>query len=103
MQVEHYGLISSMIALRRQGGEALREPLGEEYQLVVVDPVLHQALGVLLDLVQWPRPLQPGRGNARFIEVSRIGQAAKGSSIINNFFQTSEKNWPSCTFRVVSS
>jgi hypothetical protein len=31
----------SMITLRRQGGEALRELFDEEYQLVVVDPVLH--------------------------------------------------------------
>ena len=54
----------SMIALRRQGGEALRELPGEEHQLVVVDPMSHKALGVLLDLVQRCRPVQPGRGEA---------------------------------------
>ena len=72
----------SMIALRRQGGEALRELLGEEHQLVVVDPMLHQALGVLLDLVQRRRPMQPGRGEAGLAVVGRIGQAADGNDVL---------------------
>ena len=66
----------SMIALRRQGGEALWELLGEEHQLVVVDPMLHQAFSILLDLVQRRRPVQPGRGEACLAVVGRIGQAA---------------------------
>ncbi len=72
----------SMVALRRQRGEALRELLGEEDQLVVVDPMLHQALGVLLDLVQRRRPVQPGRGEARLAVVGRIGQAASRDDIL---------------------
>ena len=66
----------SMIALRRQGGEAPRELVGEEHQLVVVDPMLHQTFGVLLDLVQRCRPVQPGRGEAGLAVIGRIGQAA---------------------------
>ena len=72
----------SMIALRRQGGEALRELLGEEHQLVVVDPVFHQALGVLLDLVQGRSPVQPGRGEAGLAVVGRIGQAANWNDVL---------------------
>ncbi len=72
----------SMIALRRQGGEALRELLGKEDQLVVVDPMFHQALGVLLDLMQRCRPVQPGRGEAGLAVVGRIGQAAYGDDIL---------------------
>jgi predicted dithiol-disulfide oxidoreductase (DUF899 family) len=53
-----------MFALRRQGGEALRELFGEEHQLVVVDPMFHEPSGVLLDLVQRRSPVQPGRGEA---------------------------------------
>ncbi len=71
----------SMIALRRQGGEALRELVGEEHQLVVVDPMFHQALGVLLDLVQRCRPVQPGCGEACLAVVGRIGQAADWNDV----------------------
>ena len=72
----------SMIALRRQGGEALWKLSGEEDQFVVVDPMLHQALGVLLDLMQRRRTVQPGRGEACLAVISRIGQAADGSDVL---------------------
>lgn len=72
----------SMIALRRQRGEALRELSGEEYQLVIVDPVLHQALGVLFDLVQGRSPVQPGRGEAGLAVIGRIGQAADWDDVL---------------------
>ena len=76
----------SMIALRRQGGEAPWELFREEHQLVVVDPMFHQALGVLLDLVQRRRPVQPGRGEASLAVVGRIGQAAYGNDVLRQSF-----------------
>ncbi len=72
----------SMIALRRQRGEALRELSGKEDHLVVVDPMLHQAFGVLLDLVQRRSPVQPGRGEAGLAVVGRIGQAADWDDVL---------------------
>lgn len=72
----------SMIALRRQGGEALRELSGKEDHLVVVDPMLHQAFGVLLDLMQRCRTVQPGRGEASLAVIGRIGQAADRDDVL---------------------
>ena len=49
----------SMITLRRQRGEALRELLGEEDQLVIIHTLFEQALGILLDLVKRRRTVHP--------------------------------------------
>jgi len=93
----------SMIALRRQGGEAPWELFGEEHQLVVVYPMFHQALGVLLDLVQRRRPVQPGRGEAGLAVITGTARLRTGTTFFGNRSQTFENTWLSCTFEAVNS
>jgi len=76
----------SIIALRRQGGEALRELLSEENKLVVIDPMFHMAFGVLPNLVQWCRPMQPGRFGLPRRCLPRRGQAANGNDVLRQSF-----------------
>ena len=68
----------SMIALRRQRGEALWKLFSEEDRPVVVDPALEQLPGVLLYSMQ-------------------------GTTFSGNLFRTSENIWLSCTFKTVGS
>jgi len=93
----------SMIALRRQGGEAPWELFREEHQLVVVDPMFHQALGVLLDLVQRRRPVQPGRGEAGLAVITGTARLRTGTTFFGNRSQTFENTRLSCTFEAVNS
>ena len=44
--------------------------------------MLHQAPGVLLDLMQRRRPVQPGRGEAGLAVVGRISQAASWGDVL---------------------